>query len=64
MKLASLTTCLNPKHIGQTAWQILQKNVISQRTYLALVALELLEMVFYSLLLVARIHFQNFANNN
>lgn len=57
MKLSMLKYCVSPKHIGKATWQILQQNLVTPRTYLIFVALELLMTLFYAFILVARVHF-------
>ena len=64
MKLSALKYCVSPKHIGKATWVILQQNIVTPRTYLIFVAVELLMMMFYAFTLVARVHFQNFPDYN
>ena len=64
MKFSALKYCVSPKHIGKATWVILQQNIVTPRTYLIFVAVELLMMMFYAFTLVARVHFQNFPDYN
>ena len=55
-----LKICTDPKHIAWVSWTFLANNPVNKTTYLLFCLADLVIIMFYSFVLVQRVHFSNF----
>ena len=55
-----LKICTDPKHLAWVSWTFLANNPVNKTSYLIFCLADLIIIMFYSFLLVQRLHFSNF----
>ncbi len=59
MNISGFKRLVDPRRIAWVTWSFLANNTVSKTVYLGFCLVDLALIVFYSLILVARIHFSN-----
>jgi hypothetical protein len=55
--------CTDPKHLAWVSWTILANNPVNKIMYLMMCLADLIIIMFYSFILIQRLHFSNFDTN-
>lgn len=61
MNLSGFKKLVDPRRIAWVTWSFLANNTVSKTFYLGFCLVDLALIVFYSLILVSRIHYSNLA---
>ncbi len=61
MKFKEFKKCFQPKRIAWATWSILSNNPVTKNVYLLFCLIDFLIVIFYSFLLVEKVHFANVA---
>lgn len=55
-----LKMCTDPKHLAWVSWTLLANNPVNKSMYLLMCVADLVIIMFYSFILIQRVHFSNF----
>lgn len=55
-----LKTCTDPRHLAFATWSLLANNTVNKTLYILFCFIDLIVIMFYSFVLIERIHFSNF----